>query len=91
MIAQEEDEEILGPVLKQETQGQVAPTFKQAVAELADADPAVAMRLTEGVCQLNESQQAFDAIPFLQTLQSFQDAGIKGEGLFQAVLSARLP
>ena len=91
VVTQEEDEEIFGSVFKQETQGQVAGALEKTVAELADANPAVAMGLPEGIRQLNEGQQTFDPIPFLELFQLFQDDRVKREKLLQEVLSARLP
>jgi hypothetical protein len=71
VVAQKKDEEIFWSILKDEPQGQVAPTLEKAVAELANADSPMAIRLTEGLCQLNECQQAFDALPFLKLPQAF--------------------
>jgi len=46
VITQEKDKEIFRSVFKKETHGQVTPTLEKTVAKLADANPAVAMRLT---------------------------------------------
>lgn len=86
VVAQEKDEELFGSVFKQEPQGQVASTLEKPVAELADANSAAAMRLTEGVDQLNEGQHAFDPVALFKLLELLQDVWIKSEELLQAAL-----
>jgi hypothetical protein len=66
VVAQEENKEIFGSIFEEETQAQVAPALEKPVAQLANANPAMAMRLAEGVRQLDEGQQAFDAIPLFR-------------------------
>ena len=66
VTAQKEDEEIFGTVLEEEAQGQIAPALEKAVPQLANANPTVAMRLAEGLHQLDEREQAFHAIRFVQ-------------------------
>jgi hypothetical protein len=62
VISQKEDEEILGSILEEEAQGQVAATLEKAVTQLANAHPTVAMRLAEGLGQLYQCEQALDAL-----------------------------
>ncbi len=83
VVSQEKDEEIFGSVFKQETQGQIAPTLEKTVAELADANPTVAMGLTESVRQLNEGQQTFDAVPFLKLFSRFRTPGSRERSFFK--------
>jgi hypothetical protein len=45
------------------------------------------MRLTESVRQLNEGEQAFDALYFFELFQPFQNPWIKGKRLLQAAPS----
>lgn len=68
MIAQKEHEEILFPILEEEAQGQVASALEKPFAQLADADPAMAMRLAEGLRQLDKCQQTLDAFRFIKLL-----------------------
>lgn len=86
MVAQEKYEEFFGSVFKQEPQGQVASTLEKPAAELADANSAVAMRLTERVDQLNQGQQAFNPVALFKLLELLQDVWIKGEELLQGAL-----
>ena len=87
VTSQKENEEILGAILEEEAQGQVAATLEKAVTQLANAHPTVAMRLAEGLGQLDKREQALDALGFVQLLQFFKDARVKGEKLLQAALS----
>jgi hypothetical protein len=86
---QKEDEEILGAILEEEAQGQVAAALEKAVTQLANAHPTVAMRLAEGLGQLDKREQALDALGFVQLLQFFKDARVKGEKLLQGALSTQ--
>ncbi len=90
VVAQEEDEESFRAVLKQEAQGQVASALEETIAKLADANPAVAMRLAKSVGQLEKGEQALDEFPLFELFQPFQDSRIKSEKLLQAALSAPL-
>jgi len=68
VIAQERHEEISRPVLKNETERDIASAFKELAAEFTNAQAAVRVRSTKRVSQVAQGQQTLHPFAFGQPL-----------------------
>jgi hypothetical protein len=91
MIAEEGYKKLTGPVLEYEAQVAVAAAFEKLAPQLADAEAAVHVGLTEGVHQIAKSKKTFHSLVLRQFAQSPDNSRVDGEKSTQACPEALRP
>jgi hypothetical protein len=91
MVAEEANKKLAVPVLKNKPQSAVAAAFEKLAAQLADAETAVDVGLSEAVYQIAKSKKAFHSLVLRQFTQSPDNSGVDGEKSTQACPEALRP
>jgi hypothetical protein len=88
MIAEEGYKKLTGSVLENKAQIAVAAALEKFAAQLADAEAAMHVRLSEPVYQIAKSEKAFHSLVLRQLTQTPDHPGIDREKSTQACSEA---
>jgi hypothetical protein len=91
MVAEKRNKKLGAAVLKNEPQLAVAAAFEELAAELADAETAVHVGLTEAFHQIAKSEKTLHSLVLRQSTQAPDNSRVDGEKSTQASPEALRP
>jgi hypothetical protein len=91
MVAEKGNEKFGASVLKDKPQIAVAVAFEKLATQLADAETAVHVGLSEAVYQIAKSEKTFHSLVLRQFTQSPDNSRVNGEKSTQAFPEALRP
>jgi hypothetical protein len=91
MVTEKGNEKLGASVVKDKPQIAVAAAFEKLAAQLADAETAVHMGLTEALDQIAKSEKTFHSLVLRQFTQSPDNSRVNGEKSTQAFPEALRP